>query len=70
MAVIEVGVSSQGRTIIEQDGAAFLVMHPDGTVQSAATKAGAQRKAETWLRAALKKSGAKAGVGEVEFRTT
>jgi hypothetical protein len=58
----------QGKTIIEWDGAGYLIMHPDGTVASVATKHSAERAAVAWYRANLGDEGRKIGFGLIEWR--
>jgi hypothetical protein len=58
----------QGKTVIEADGKAFLIMHPDGSIEGAATKRDAERKARQWYQRDLGTAGRKIGIGEIEWR--
>ena len=57
----------QGKTVVEATDDGYLVMHPDGSVEGAASRAAAERKAKQWYRTHLGK-GMKIGLGEIEWR--
>jgi hypothetical protein len=41
---------SQGKVVIEVHDGEWFVMLPDGSVQTSATKAGAEKIAKSWLK--------------------
>lgn len=57
----------QGKVVIERDGTRYLVMFPDGAVESFTNKAQIYNAAKKWFKDNLR-TGAKMGVGEIEWR--
>jgi hypothetical protein len=58
----------QGKTVVEKDDGGYLIMHPDGNIAGASTKARAEVIARRWYRANLGDHGCKMGIGEIEWR--
>lgn len=62
-----VTVVRQGKTVIEQNGGEFWIMHPDGSIDVRLDQSAAEAAAKTWYRRRLGR-GSKVGLGEIEWR--
>lgn len=60
-------IISQGKTVIQFTDDHFLIMHPDGCVVGAASRANAEKIAKRWYNSHLKK-GLNIGMGTIEWR--
>lgn len=59
--------ADQGTVVIERDGRGYLMMFPDGTVESARSRKAAEHKARKWFYQHLPEKAI--GIGTIEWRT-
>lgn len=55
----------QGKVVVERDGDAFIVMFPDGAIQSFPNEPAVQRACSKWFKANLTGD---IGIGQIEWR--
>lgn len=57
----------QGKVVAEADGDGWLIMFPDGTVDSAGSRKAVERKAKKWFETNLPDKSI--GIGSIEWRS-